>query len=180
MTGGVFDANNAGTVQNNVTLTSCGYSVDPVTGRIDLKLCGAGTSEFAVYQTAQNSALMVELDATAISSGIAYQQQSPSTPLPPEISRFPNGTRNLPQRAQLLSAGCRRAAGRFNGSFTSGNLDINTFNQPFSSDPVNTGTTTTHNDHHGPSSFTAPAANGRGTAVITGTNPIVTYNLVYY
>ena len=75
MTGGAFDGNNAGTVQLNATLTSCPYSVDPATGRIDLKLCGAGTTEFAAYQTASNSALLLELDSTAIATGVAYQQQ---------------------------------------------------------------------------------------------------------
>jgi len=51
-----------------------------------------------------------------------------------------------------------------------GFLDINKFNAVFPGDPVNVPTTT----------ITTPAALGRGTAVIAGMNPNVTYNLVYY
>jgi hypothetical protein len=181
MTGGAFDANNAGTIQNNVTLTSCGYSVEPNTGRVDLKLCGAGTSEFAVYPTSQNSAEMVEIDSTAISSGIAYQQQSPSTTAPSgnfAIVLAGQGIfHNAPSSYQQDVDGQMVLS---SGSFTSGNLDINNFNGVFARDPVNTGSTTSGTTTTPLSSFAAPGSNGRGTAVITGTNPAVSYKLVYY
>ena len=181
MTGGAFDANNAGTIQNNVTLTSCGYSVDSTTGRVDLKLCGAGTSEFAIYPTSQSSAVMVEIDSTAISSGIAYQQQSPSTAAPSgnfAIALAGQGIfHNSPSSYQQDVEGQLVLS---SGSFTSGNLDINNFNGVFARDPVNTGSTTSGTTTTPLSSFAAPGSNGRGTAVITGTNPAVSYKLVYY
>ena len=181
MTGGAFDANNAGTIQNNVTLTSCGYTVNSTTGRVDLKLCGAGTSEFAVYPTSQSSAVMVEIGSTAISSGIAYQQQSPSTAAPSgnfAIALAGQGIfHNSPSSYQQDVEGQLVLS---SGSFTSGNLDINNFNGVFARDPVNTGTTTSGTTTTALSSFAAPGSNGRGTAVITGTNPAVSYKLVYY
>ena len=82
---GVLDSNNAGTVTADTTLGVCTYAVGTGTGRIDLKLnlssgtCAGGassktTQEFAAYQTAQGSAVMLELDATALATGAAYQQ----------------------------------------------------------------------------------------------------------
>jgi hypothetical protein len=181
MTGGAFDANNAGTVQTNVALTSCAYSVTPATGRIDLKLCGAGTSEFALYQTAQNSAVMVELDPMAISRGGAYQQQ-------PVTATAPGGNLVLALTGQGVFHSAPASYQEdaevqlqvTGGTISGGNLDINNFNSVFTTNPVNVlsttvGTTTTPN-----SSIAAPATNGRGTAVITGTNPAVAYKLVYY
>ena len=181
MTGGVFDANNAGTIQNNVTLTSCGYSVDATTERVDLKLCGAGSSEFAVYPTTQGTAVMVEIDSTAISSGIVFQQQSPSAVAPSgnfAMALTGQGIfHNAPSSYQQDVEGQMVLA---SGSFSSGNLDINNFNGVFTSDPINTGSTTSGTTTTALSSFAAPAANGRGTALITGTNPSVSYKLVYY
>ncbi len=181
MTAGAFDANNAGTVQTNVTLTSCGYSVDPAGGRIDLKLCGAGTSEFAVYQTDQSSAVMVEIDATAISRGIAYRQQSVTAVSPggnlalsltgQGIFHNAPGSYQQDAQAQLAATG---------GAISSGNLDINNYNSVFVSNPINVGTTTTGTTTTANSLLNTPAANGRGTAVITGTGPAITYKLVYY
>ena len=53
---------------------------------------------------------------------------------------------------------------------TAGNLDINVYNSVYTSDIVNTSGTV----------INAPATNGRGTIVLVGTNPLVTYNLIYY
>ena len=181
MTEGAFDTNNAGMLQNNISLTSCPYSVDSTTGRVDLKLCGAGSSEYAVYPTAGNSAVMVELDATAVAGGIAYQQQAPSTSAPSGNfaialagqAIFHNATASYQQdvNAQLVLS---------SGSISSGNLDINNFNSVFSSDPINTGSVSSGTTTVPTSSIAAPAANGRGTATLSGTNPAVSYKLVYY
>ncbi len=180
ISGGAFDANNAGTVQTNAALTSCGYSVDGLTGRIDLRLCGAGSTEFAMYQTSQNSALLLQLDTTATTTGMAYQQQG--------ASAIPSGNvgfrlagqgifRNAPSSYQQDVEGQFTSTGT---GVTAGNIDTNTFNQPFLNDPINIGTTTTGGTSTAATSISAPAANGRGTAVIAATNPLVTYNLVYY
>jgi hypothetical protein len=184
VTGGAFDGNNAGTVQLNATLTSCPYSVDPATGRIDLKLCGAGTTEFAAYQTASNSALLMELDSTAIATGVAYQQQVATATPSGDFSFRLNGKgvfHNSPVSYQDDVEGQIV----FNGTAaTSGNLDINDFSQAFATDPINVGTITTTTNGTTTtttaSPINAPGSNGRGTLVITGTNPIVTYDLVYY
>jgi hypothetical protein len=181
MTSGAFDANNAGTVQTNVTLTACAYSVTAATGRIDLKLCGAGTSEYAVYQTAQNSAVMVEIDPTAISRGIAYQQQ-------PITATAPGGNLALSLTGQGIfhnapSSYQQDAEAQLqitSATFSGGNLDINNFNSVFTANPVNIGSTTVGTTTTPDSSIAAPAANGRGTAVITATNPAASYKLVYY
>jgi hypothetical protein len=54
---------------------------------------------------------------------------------------------------------------------SAGNLDINTFNSVFQSDPLDTLNST----------IAAPDGTfGRGTAMILGTDPAVTYNLAYY
>jgi hypothetical protein len=184
MTGGAFDGNNAGTVQLNATLSSCPYTVDPATGRIDLKLCGAGSSEFAAYQTANNSAMLLELDSTAIATGALFKQQvtsaTPSGNFSVKLGGrgiFHNSTVSYQQDVEGQVA--------FNGSAaTGGNLDINNFNQVFATDPINIGTITTTSNNvtttTPASPITAPSANGRGTVVLAGTNPIVTYNLVYY
>jgi hypothetical protein len=73
----------------------------------------------------------------------------------------------------------------FNASAaTGGNLDINNFNQVFASDLINIGTVSTTTNGVittlPASPINAPASNGRGTLVLTGTDPIVTYDLVYY
>ena len=164
-----------------MTLTSCGYSVDPATGRIDLKLCGAGTSEFSVYQTDQSSAVMIELDATAIARGVAYQQRSVTAAAPggnlalsltgQGIFHSAPGSYQQDAQAQLAVT---------SGTISSGNLDINNYNSVFVTNPINVGTTTTGSTTTANSLITTPAANSRGTAVITGTGPAITYKLVYY
>lgn len=181
ITGGAFDANNAGTLQNNVALTSCAYSVDPSTGRVDLKLCGAGTNEFAVYPTAESSAVMIELDATAVAAGIAYQQQAPSTSAPSgnfAVSLAGQGIFHNSQGSYQQDVDAQMVLA--SGSVSSGNIDINNFNSVFSSDVINTTSVTTGTTTTPESSIAAPGANGRGTGVITGTNPAVSYKLVYY
>jgi hypothetical protein len=52
-----------------------------------------------------------------------------------------------------------------------GNLDINAFNSTFPSDIISPTTSTLS---------TPGATNGRGTLLLNGTSPNVTYSLVYY
>lgn len=186
ITGGAFDVNNAGSVPASAALGSCAYTVDSTTGRVDLKLfsgsgaCPAGPSaslaEYAAYQTAQGTAVMLELDANAITSGLAFQQQSTST-LP--LGSFAVGlaTRGVGQDSpnsveqdatgSIALSGATGAAG---AGLTSGNLDINDFDAVFQSDPASASA----------SSIGTPDSNGRGTAILNATDPTVTFNLIYY
>jgi hypothetical protein len=185
MTGGAFDGNNAGTVQLNQTLSSCAYTVDPSTGRIDLKLCGAGTSEFAAYPAGNNSALLLELDSTAIATGSAFLQQATS-PTPSGNFALRLSGRGIFYNSLVSYQDDAEGQVTYNGSAaTGGNLDINDFTQVFSAaDPINVGTITTTTNGTTTSAPASPinatSSNGRGTLALTGTNPIVTYNLIYY
>ena len=174
LTGGALDINNAGTVTSNATITTCGYSVDGTTGRIDLTLCtGSGSPEFATYQTAAGTAVMLELDSTAVSTGIAYAQNTAEASTVPASGSFafviggqglfhqPSGGIQPETEGQLTLA--------LTG-FTGGDFDINNFNATFKTDPVNTST----------SLIALPNSNGRGTATLEGQNPDVTYKVVYY
>jgi hypothetical protein len=180
MSSGAFDANNAGTQQTNVTLTSCSYTVDATTGRVDLKLCGAGSSEFAVYPTAQSTAVMVEIDSTATSAGLAYVQTNTDVAPSGDFAMAFTGQgifHNAPGSYQQDADGQLVLSG---GGFTGGNLDINNFNGVFASDVVNLSSTTSGTTTTPLSILNAPGTNGRGTGTITGTNPAVTYKIVYY
>jgi len=137
---------------------------------------GGGNLEYAVYQTSQGSAVMIELDPTAISTGVAYEQSTTAA------LAAGNFAMNLAGQGLFYKNSAsyqQNVEGQLTLSFV-GNLDINIFgNQPFQSDPVTaTG-----------SSFVAPnATTGRGTAspvstapfILNATNPDATYNLVYY
>jgi hypothetical protein len=181
-TSGLLDSNNAETVTSDTTLGTCTYTVDPTSGRIDLRLstasgtCAAGpsttTQEFAMYQSAQGSAVMLELDATAVSTGSAFVQSTIPTGLTGSFAFglagqgiFHDETAKYQQNlsGQLTLNGL---------ASVSGTIDINNFNAVFQPDTIfvtNTKITT------------APdATSGRGTAVIQGMNPNVTYNLTYY
>ncbi|MGB9244250.1 MAG: hypothetical protein WCC03_12930 [Candidatus Acidiferrales bacterium] len=169
---GIVDANNAGTIQSASMLGSCAYTVDGTTGRIDLKLCPSGASalEFAAYLTSSGSAVMLELDSTATANGMAIRQSALATSA---TGIFALG---LGGQGILHSAPSNRtdASGQITLAGTSvglGNLDINTFNSVFQSDPLDTTNST----------IAAPDATfGRGTAKILGTNPAVTFNVSYY
>jgi hypothetical protein len=164
----------------STAVRTCPYNVDPLTGRTDLKLytgsgaCPSGTNsgilEFALYRTSQGSALMLELDANAISTGVAYAQQSASASLQGSFAIgvggqgiFQDSTNSHQQHAegQIALSGTNVSAG---------NLDINNYNAVYPSDPVSTA-----------SSLGVPTGtSGRGTAVISVTAPGATYNLIYY
>jgi len=179
VSGGAFDSNNAGTAGSNTTIAACAYTVDATTGRIDLRLfTGAGacpgggnanTAEFAVYQTAQQSALILEIDANAISSGMAFQQAASPAALTGSFALNIAGegtSQNLAGAIPQDAVGQLTLAGT---SVSKGTLDINNFNAVFSGDPVSTAST-----------IAAPDANGRGTATLNATNPTATFTLIYY
>jgi hypothetical protein len=181
-TSGVIDSNNAGTVTPDTTLGTCTYTVDPTSGRIDLMLstasgtCSAGpsstTQEFAMYQSEQGPAVMLELDAAAISTGAAFAQ---TTTIPTGLTGsfafalagqgiFHNATAKYQQNlsGQLTLNGL---------ASVSGTIDINNFNAVFGPDQIFVTNTL----------LKAPdTTSGRGTAVIQGMNPNVTYNVTYY
>ena len=180
-TSGVFDNNIDGTVMSDTTLGTCTYTVDPSSGRIDLRLslvagtCAAGPSlstlEYAMYQSSQGPAVMLELDHTAISTGAAYAQ----TTIPAAVTgSFSFGLagqgvfHNTPADYQQNLSGQVTWSGV---SGLSGTIDINNFNAVYLGDPIFVTNTT----------IAAPDATfGRGTAVVQGMNPNVTYNLTYY
>ena len=184
ITGGIFDSNNAGTVTatGGTTLGTCPYTVNTTTGRIDLRLqlasgaCpatdSATTAEFIAYPTAQGSAVLLEVDPIAVASGAAFLQSTTPTTFTGNIA-FSLGGQGLIHNTIASIQGDASGQIQFGLAVTAANagmLDINKFNAVFAGDPVNATTTT----------ITAPAALGRGTAVVSGMNPNVTYNLVYY
>ena len=176
ISGGVLDTNNAGTTALNASLSSCPYTVDATTGRIDLRICPSGTataSEFAAYQ-AQTSlgtaVVMLETDPNAISSGAAYPQTTTQAPSTGSYALSLAGQGvfyNAPSSYQQCLIGQFPIS---SVSIASGNLDINNYNATFPSDPLSsTG-----------GSFGSPGSAGRGTFVLSATDPAVTYNLIYY
>src|ERR1700722_7970605 len=187
ISGGIFDSNNAGTVTSAMALGTCTYTVDPSTGRILLGLnlasgaCPAGasatTAQFAAYQTAQASsttvepaAVMLEIDAAAVSTGSAYLQKATSAFTTGSFAILLGGQgifHNEPASVQQDVEGQLTLG---SPTISSGNLDINDFNAVFQSDPISATS----------SSIVAPDSNGRGTAVLVTTNPNASYNLAYY
>jgi hypothetical protein len=189
---GVLDINNAGSYNMGPSLGSCTFTVDATTGRIDLGLfVGSGTcssisssgvSEFAAYATSFGSLVLLELDSSAVSAGLAYQQCGPESAgcaaASPALSAIGialglNG-QGLFHSPPATSASYQSdLVGQITVSSTTasgGNLDINNFSGTFPADPI--GTTG--------SMIGSPAANGRGTITLTPTNPAVAYSLVYY
>jgi hypothetical protein len=190
VTGGIFDSNSAGTYNSGPAIAACAYTVNGATGRIDLKLftgtgaCPSGASpsvsEFALYPTSQGTAVMLEFDSAAVSTGVAYQQCSAESAgcatMNPSLlgGSFALGLtgqgifHNSAASYQSDLIGQVRLSGT---GVTGGNLDVDNFGAAFEGDPVTaTG-----------SSITAPTAStGRGTAVLAASNPAATYNLIYY
>jgi hypothetical protein len=172
LTGGVLDTNNAGTVTLATALTSCAYPVDSTTSRIDLRLCaGGGNFEFAAYPTASGSAVMLEIDSTAVSTGQAFLQQVNPVLDIGSFAAILAGQGIFQKSPASYQQNTDAQLGLSSTTFTSGTLDTNNFGSTFANNPVMlTG-----------SSITAPSATtGRGTAILVGTNPGVTYNLSYY
>jgi hypothetical protein len=184
ISGGVLDTNNAGTATADATVNSCPYTVDPTTDRINVTLftgsgscaAGAGSPEFAVYPTAQNTAVMLEIDSSSVSAGLAYFQTASPAPLSGNyaIGLFGQGVfNNSPASYQSDATGHAVLAST---EVSSGDLDINAYGADYPSDPITTSITTTTTG----SSITTPGTNGRGTATLVGTDPPATYTLVYY
>ena len=180
-TSGLQDSNNAGTVTTDVTLGTCTYTVDATSGRIDLLLstasgtCGAGpsstTQEYAMYQTAQGSAVMLELDATAVATGTAFVQAASPAAVGGSDSFGMAGQGIFHNQPALYQQNLSGQVTWSASEALSGNIDINNFNAVFLTDPIfTTGTTLGMLD----------ATSGRGTGTIQGMNPNVTYNVAYY
>ena len=181
VTSGIDDMNNAGAIQSSSSLGSCAYTVTQSTGRIDLKLftgsgaCPSGANsnvaEFAAYKTTTGSFVMLELDSAATATGIAFPQQTGVTSLNGIVALNLNGQgifHNSPASYQPDTSGQLTFTGT---DLTAGNLDINSYNSVFQADPVDPVN----------SSLTAPDGTfGRGTAMILGTNPAVTFSVAYY
>ena len=172
ITGGALDTNNAGTAALNATLHACTYAV-AATGRVALALttgnsCPAAPN-FVLYQTAQGSAVMLEMDGTAVATGAAFPQTS-TTALTGSLALGVVGQgafHNSPASYQGDADGQITVSG---SSVTSGNLDINNVGGVYAADPITaTGT-----------SIGTASANGRVTLVLAVSNPSATYNLVYY
>lgn len=171
ITGGVLDTNNAGTVTLASSLNSCAYSVDSDTGRIDLRLCAASASEFAGYPTASGSTVMLEIDSTAVSTGRAFLQQVNPVLDIGSFAAILVGQGIFQKSPASYQQNTDAQLGLEAASFTGGTLDTNTFGSTFANNPVMITS----------SSITVPSATtGRGTAILVGTNPGVTYNLSYY
>jgi hypothetical protein len=184
---GEFDANVGGAYNSGPAINSCSsYGTDSTTGRIDLKLftgtgaCpalpNASTSEFAAYQTSQGTALIIEIDSNALSTGAAFQQCVPpaaacSTSVALQAGSFAIGLTGQGVFHNSASSAEPVASGQLtlsNTGVTGGKLDINIFSAISPSDPITT------------SSIAAPATNGRGTASLTTSNPASTFKLIYY
>jgi hypothetical protein len=186
ITGGNFDANSDGTYNNGPAINACSsYTTDTTTGRIDLKMytgsgaCpatpNASTSEYAVYQTSQGTALLLEIDENALSTGTAYQQCVPPAAACSSSVSLVAGSFAIGSIGQGIfhndaSAYQPDYSGQLSisSAITAGTLDINTFGTPSPSDPVSA------------SSLASAAANGRGTATLTTSDPASTFKLVYY
>ncbi|MGH9733506.1 MAG: beta strand repeat-containing protein [Candidatus Acidiferrales bacterium] len=169
ITSGTLDANNAGTLAANTSISASTYTVDPTTGRIDLNL---GSMEFAAYPTASNTALLVELDSTETSSGKAYLQAASPAALAGHFGLTLRGQGVFYNNPALYQSDVE-GEGLFSGTtFAAGSatLDINNYGtSPILGDPLGTSST-----------VAAPGSNGRGTVTLAPTNPPATYSLVYY
>jgi len=188
---GVFDINNGGTYNKGPSLGSCSFTVDATTGRIELGLfIGSGTcpsisssgvAEFSAYPTSLGSVVMLELDSSAVSTGLAYQQCGPESACAaatPSLKALSNALglngqgifHSPPATSASYQADLVGQIGITSTLASGGNLDINNFTATFASDPIDTTGTM----------IGSPATNGRGTATLVTTNPANTYTLVYY
>lgn len=120
---------------------------------------------------------MIEVDPNAITTGVAYQQQAIPASYTGNFALGIAGQgffHSAPASYQPDTSGQVTLAGTALGigiGGGGGNLDINDFSATFPSDILSTTTST----------LTIPAATtGRGTMLLSGTNPNVTYTLVYY
>jgi hypothetical protein len=187
ITGGVFDANTGGTYNSGPSLSNCSYTTDPTTGRIALLLSTAGgacptpnasTNEYAVYQTSQGTALFLEIDKNALSTGTIYQQCVPpaaacSSSVTLAAGSFAIGLTGqgiFHNNSTLYQSALSGQLTLLAAAISSGTLDINTFSSVSQSAPISaTG-----------SSIGTIASNGRGTATLATSTPAATFKLVFY
>jgi hypothetical protein len=171
VSGGISDLNDAGTTTLATTLGACPYTSNAANSRIDLTIGASGscTTEFAAYPTSAGSVLLLELDSAAVASGTAYAQSSVAAPAGAVAIGL--GSQGIFYNSSAQYGIDLDAALNFRATATSsaGNIDINNFNAVYPSDPVNTTT-----------AIVAPASLGRGTMILSGKNPNVTFGLVYY
>lgn len=174
---GIFDNNDDGNSMRTAdSITSCPYTIDSATGRIAATLSVTSgncnqPSQFAVYQTAANSAVMLELDSNPVSSGLAFFQSTVASP--PAGSYAFNITgqgffKNQPSSFQQDASGQVNLTGT---AFGSGTIDLNNF-----------GSTNTFVVNTTSSTFAAPDATfGRGQIkMVLNASSSPTYNLFYY
>jgi len=179
-TGGTLDINNGGTYNGGASLGSCSYSVDGTTGRIDLGLVVSGSAcpsqEFAAYPTALGSVALLELDTSAVSAGLAFQQCGPqssgcATQDSPSLTAT-SVSLGLTGQGAFHTSNSALFQLDLDGQATlsgTGNLDINTFSVQSPSDPLGTGT-----------SIGTSGTDGRVTGELAPTNPTATYNIAFY
>jgi hypothetical protein len=176
---GVLDINDGGTTTLNTTISGCTSTVDGSKRRIDMTCtAGASTPEFAVYQTSLGSAVMLELDPAAVATGTAYAQCSASSAGcasgTPAISAAKSLALGLIGQGAFYSNSAAyqqnidgQVSQGSNGA-TPGTIDIANYPNPFANDPISA------------VSLGTPSSLGRGTTVVTASNPSATYNLIYY
>jgi len=177
VTGGVLDVNNAGVTTLDTTVSGCTSSLDPTDRRIELTCtAGSSTPTFALYQTSLSSAVMLEIDPSAVATGTAYQQcgsySAGCAASAPAISAKSVALGLTGQGAfyKNTSAYQQNIDGQISlsGGITPGSLDIASYPTPNPGDPIST------------ASLASPSSLGRGTTVVTANNPAATYNLIYY
>jgi hypothetical protein len=170
ISGGVSDLNDAGTATLATTLGGCTYTSDATNSRIDLTIGASGscTTEFAGYPTSTGSVLLLELDSAAVAGGTAYLQLA--TAAPAGALAIGLGSQGIFYNSSAQYGQDLDAAVNFRATVAgAGSIDINNFNAVYPSDPVNTTT-----------AIAAPSSLGRGTMILSGKNPNVTFGLVYY
>jgi hypothetical protein len=176
ITAGVFDNNNGGVhFQTDTALKATTYGVDTNTGRLSSSLSTtAGTFAWDGYVTAPvdttkpNSieVLMLETDANATATGVAYLQSSKSQPR----GSF---ALNMSGQATGNTAGEQDVLGQvgLTGMTMTGTMDINNF----ALGQVQTGL----NIASSKSTITSTDGNGRGTATIAAANG-ASFPVAYY
>lgn len=170
ITGGAIDVDNAGAVATGTSIGTTAYTVNGTTGRIGLTL---GSSQFAAYQTAMGTAVMVETDSSAVATGQAYPQVTGDASTPPASGSFAfalGGQGLFHQASGSVQPDAEGQLTLSGTTVTGGNFDINNVNATFKTDPVDASTST----------FATPTSGGRGAATLEGQNPDVTYKLIYY
>ena len=124
-----------------------------------------------MYQSAQGAAVMLELDATAVTTGTAFVQAATPVAIDGSNSFGMAGQGIFHNEPALYEQNLSGQVTWGASAGLTGNIDINNFNAVYLTDPIFT---------TGTKLLTLDATSGRGTAVVQGMNPNVTYNLAYY